>query len=258
MIPSAPMPARDESSAQSHRKSWSARFRPRETAMIERGCATTHCGLASRFVERAFLDFAAEQGALFVDDGAPLVIAETPQKTLENIILVQGALFRRLTPGGRRSTTTFVARSATLSWFIQYLVAGVARADRLPPTPLPGPLPNPLNLPLLPIHLDLLGTMAGDDMSKVDVLSAALHRQAENLGLEDVDFVDEYGVPRLWTTYPHPELLTITNTLEDTLLALLVAYRSLAPLKATPEWVASSSALMSEITRIKLSKMSDE
>jgi hypothetical protein len=252
------MPARDDSSAASHRKSWSARFSPHDVSVIERGAALTHCGVASRFVERAFVDYAAQEGAIQVSAKAPLVVAESKKRTLDNIIVVQGALVLRLTRSARRGTSTLIARQSTLTWLSQYLIAGTARPEVLPPTPLPGPLPSPLNLRLLPIHLDLLAKMAGDDLGKIDVLSAALRRQAENIGLNDDDPADEFGVPRTWLRYPHPELLSTTTTIEDTLLALIIAYRSLDPFKRTLEWVQSATALMSEVPRIKLSKILDE
>ena len=257
MLPVLRMPVRDESSASSQRKSWSARFSSTDASIIERGCALTHCGVASRFVERAFVDYAAEKGNIKVTAKAPLVVAESKKKTLENIIAVQTALVHRLTRSAGRGTSTLIARHATLTWLSQYLITGNARPEALPETPLPGPLPAPLNLRLLPVHLDLLGRMAGDDLGKIDVLSAALARQAENIGLDD-DGVDEFGVPRTWLRYPHPELLNTTNTIEDTMLALIVAYRSIAPFRPTLEWVQSSTALMSEVPPIKLSKIVDE
>ena len=90
------------------------------------------------------------------------------------------------------------------------------------------------------------------------MLSAAIRYQAENLALEDDDYEDEYGFPRVWFRYPHPELLLATNTIEDTLLALVMAYRSIAPVKWTVESGRSAMALASELPRVKLSKIVDD
>lgn len=246
----------DDGSA-SRRKSWSARFSAEALAIVESGCAITHCGVASRFVERAFLDYAAEQGALGIASVAPLVVAASKKQTLANVIAVQDALRFRLMHSARRVPSTFVARQGTLVWLSQYLVTGTARPEKLPPTP-PGALPVPLNLRLLPQHLDVLASMAGDDLAKIDVLSAALRRQAENIGLDTG--VDEFGIPRKWTRYPNPDahILAATNTVEDTMLALIIAYRSLDPFKQTLAWAHSATALMSEIPRVKLSRLLDE
>lgn len=247
--------ARDESSVNAQRRSWSARFSAVDASHIERGCALTHCGVASRFVERAFIDHAAALGSIKTAGSAPLVVAESRKKTVENLILVQSALAARLS----KSTSTFIARQTTIDVVSQYLKAGDAKPTQLAPTPPPGPLPAPLNLRLLPVHLDLLTEMAGaKDEGRIDVLSAAIRRQVENIGLDDKPVTDEFGVPSTWVRYPHPELLSATNTIEDTLLALLVAYRSISPLKASVEWAISSTELHKELSRIKLRKIVDE
>lgn len=240
-----------ETAASSRRKSWSARFSARDVSIIERGSALTHCGAASRFVQRAFLDYAAERGSLRVLGKAPAVVERSKKGTLANIVEVQDALVARLTHGDpeRGVPSTLIARRSTLTWLSQYLIAGTARPQTLQASALAGPLPMPLNLRLQADHLEVLAAMAGDELDKSEVLSAALHAQAQNIGLEDSR--DEFGLPCRWDHYPHPELLKATNTIEDTLIALVIAYRSLETIKPTMDWVRSSTALMSEIPHIK-------
>jgi hypothetical protein len=209
-------------------------------------------------VERAFLDYAASLGALRLKTNeAPLVQGETFDTTVSNIIMVQDALAQRLEKSTTRNGSALYARQESIQWLSQYLVAGIAPGPVvIPKTPPLGPLPSPLNLRMLPLHLSLLTEIAGEG-SKADVVGHAIDAAAANLGLQDDagDAVDDTGLPLKMLRYPHPELLATTKAIEDTLLALLLAYRSLARAPTSQTWRESSFKLMAIIPRVKLRQL---
>ena len=252
------MPQQDETSSSSRRQSWSVRLSAPHARVVERGCTITHGGVASWFVERAFLDYAASQGALRLTHNlAPLVIDETPETTLANIVTVQDALTTRLERSITRNGSSLYARQESIQWLSQYLVAGMApNPVVIPQTPPLAPLPTPLNLRMLPLHLSLLTQIAGEG-STADVVGHAIDAAAANLGLQDdtASAVDDTGLPLKMLRYPHPELLATTKAVEDTLLALLLAYRSLGTVSANATWRESSFRLMDVVPRVKLRQL---
>ena len=117
VLPLDVMPQQDDTSSSSRRQSWSVRLSASHARVVEHGCTITHGGVASWFVERAFLDYAASQGALrLTHNQAPLVIDETPEKTLANIVMVQDALTTRLERSITRNGSSLYARQESIQW----------------------------------------------------------------------------------------------------------------------------------------------
>jgi hypothetical protein len=261
MIDCHAMAIPEDPTSSTRRQSWSVRLSPAHINVVERGCIIAHGGVASWFVERAFLDYAAKQGALNTKRRKPpLVIGETPDQTLANIIVVQDTLAARLERTASRASSVLYAREETVAWLSQYLLTGAASHFQivLPATPPLSGVAMPLNLKLLPIHLALLQELAGDG-TKADVIGHALDSAGENLGIVPQttpgtprDDVDARGLPRVMVRYPHPELMQATKVIEDSLLGLLVAYDHLAPVDQTPAWRTSSARLMGAMNRIRL------
>lgn len=250
------MPTKNDTSTASRRQSWSVRLSTAHARIVERGCAITHGGVASWFVERAFLQHAASSGAIpGIRHAAPDIVCASEAQTVDNIARVQTALATRLeAAAGKR----FYARQETLNWLFAYLVARAALTPQpLPETPLTAPLPTPLNLRLLPQHMNILSDMADETkVSRADVIAISLEHAATNLGFDDhqeVGDLDTLGLPRTFKKYPHPDLLPTMKTIEDTILALVCAYRSLAVIPNSPELAMSSARLAGVIPRTKLS-----
>ncbi len=246
----------DTASTTSRRLSWSVRLDERHVRIVERGCAVTHGGVASWFVERAFLEFAAFTGATPLKQQAPpLIEPPTRKQALENIELVQTALAESLE---RRAAPrkTFYARPESLSLLYALLSTGTAQPSaRLPETPLLAPFAQLLSLRLLPIHLTTLADMATrESVTKADIIAASLEHAATNLGLNARrrSDVDENGLPRTMLYFPHPELIWTSRAIEDTILALIVAYTRLAHVKQEGSLQASSRTLLGVIPRVTL------
>jgi len=246
----------DTASTTSRRQSWSVRLDESHVRIVERGCAVTHGGVASWFVERAFLEFASFTGATPLQQQTPPLIEPPSRKqALENIEFIQRALAESLE---RRANPrkTFYARPETLALLYALLSTGQAPSStRLPDTPLLAPFAQPLSLRLLPVHLTTLADMATrESATKADIIAASLEHAAKNLGLDarrKVD-VDEMGLPRSMRSYPHPELMWTSRAIEDTLLALILAYTRLGTVKQEGKLQVSSKALLAVIPRITL------
>ena len=252
------MPIHDDPSSSTRRQSWSVRLSPDHINIVERACIIAHAGVASWFVERAFLDYAARHDALHTKRRkAPLVVGETPAQTLAHILIVQDALSERLERTASRASSILYARQETVAWLSQYLLAGTAAHFPviLPVTQPPAGVATPLNLKLMPLHLALLHELAGSG-TKADVIGHALDDAAQNYGIVPSDKahrdIDERGLPRVMLRYPHPELAQATKVLEDSFLGLLLAYQSLDPLSPTPAWRTSSARLMAVLNRTRL------
>jgi hypothetical protein len=251
------MTSPEDSTSSTRRQSWSVRLSPDHINIVERGCIIAHGGVASWFVERAFLDYAAKHGALKTKRRkAPLVIGDTRAQTLANILIVQDALSERLEHTASRQNSILYARQETVAWLSQYLVAGTAAHF---PVVLPAPPPSaavatPLNLKLLPLHRALLQELAGTG-TKTDVIGHALDDAGQNYGIVPSGRAhydtDKCGLPRVMIRYPHPELAQATKVLEDSFLGLLIAYQTLDPVIPTPPWRTSSARLMAALNRMR-------